>query len=144
MLASFFTSAKTAKRYSNQKQEIVASFVLTDRPLARPSRRGVKALVAETERIMNMKTYDVVVIGSGMAGMTIARKCAAKEKRVAITDSRPYGGACALRGCDPKKVLLITFNVHRKYTIIYSPRKSFFFFPGIAMDYPTTDQCRGN
>ena len=53
-----------------------------------------------------MKTYDVVVIGSGMAGMTIAQKCASKNKRVAVTDSRPYGGTCALRGCDPKKVLL--------------------------------------
>ena len=52
-----------------------------------------------------MKTYDVVVIGSGMAGMTIAQKCASRNKPVAVTDSRPYGGTCALRGCDPKKVL---------------------------------------
>ncbi len=53
-----------------------------------------------------MKKYDIVVIGSGMAGMTVAQKCAAKGKKVAVTDSRPYGGTCALRGCDPKKVLL--------------------------------------
>ena len=53
-----------------------------------------------------MTKYNVIVIGSGMAGMTIAQKCAAKGKRVAITDSRPYGGTCAMRGCDPKKVLL--------------------------------------
>jgi len=25
---------------------------------------------------------------------------------VAIVDSRPFGGTCALRGCDPKKVLV--------------------------------------
>jgi glutathione reductase (NADPH) len=25
---------------------------------------------------------------------------------VAVVDSRPFGGTCALRGCDPKKVLV--------------------------------------
>lgn len=58
-----------------------------------------------------MKPYDIVVIGSGMAGMTIAQKCAAKGKHVAVTDSRSYGGTCALRGCDPKKVLLGTAEI---------------------------------
>ncbi|AGA80347.1 dihydrolipoyl dehydrogenase family protein [Echinicola vietnamensis] len=53
-----------------------------------------------------MKKYDVIVIGSGMAGMTIANKCAKKGLKTAITDSRPYGGTCALRGCDPKKILV--------------------------------------
>ncbi len=41
-----------------------------------------------------------------MAGMTIANKCAKKGLRTAVTDSRPYGGTCALRGCDPKKILV--------------------------------------
>lgn len=53
-----------------------------------------------------MKKYDVIVIGSGMAGMTIANKCTKKGLKTAITDSRPYGGTCALRGCDPKKILV--------------------------------------
>lgn len=53
-----------------------------------------------------MKKYDVIVIGSGMAGMTIANKCASKGLKTAVTDSRPYGGTCALRGCDPKKILV--------------------------------------
>ncbi len=51
-------------------------------------------------------SYDVLVIGSGMAGMTIANKCAKKGLKTAITDFRPYGGTCALRGCDPKKILI--------------------------------------
>lgn len=50
--------------------------------------------------------YDVIVIGSGMAGMTIANKCSKKGLKTAVTDSRPYGGTCALRGCDPKKILV--------------------------------------
>lgn len=53
-----------------------------------------------------MKKYEVIVIGSGMAGMTIANKCARAGLKTAITDSRPYGGTCALRGCDPKKILV--------------------------------------
>ncbi len=53
-----------------------------------------------------MKNYDLFVIGSGMAGMSIATKAADKGLQVAITDERPYGGTCALRGCDPKKVLI--------------------------------------
>ena len=53
-----------------------------------------------------MKKYDVFVIGSGMAGMTIANKCASNNLKVGITDELPYGGTCALRGCDPKKVII--------------------------------------
>ena len=53
-----------------------------------------------------MKKYDVFVIGSGMAGMNVASRCASKGLKVGITDELPYGGTCALRGCDPKKVLL--------------------------------------
>ncbi|MBZ9731527.1 NAD(P)/FAD-dependent oxidoreductase [Salegentibacter sp. JZCK2] len=53
-----------------------------------------------------MKNYDVFVIGSGMAGMNVANICASKGLSVGITDEMPYGGTCALRGCDPKKIML--------------------------------------
>ena len=49
--------------------------------------------------------YDLFVIGAGMAGTTAANKCAARGWRVGIVDALPYGGTCALRGCDPKKIL---------------------------------------
>lgn len=49
--------------------------------------------------------YDLIVIGAGMAGVGAANKCASKGWRVAIVDALPYGGTCALRGCDPKKIL---------------------------------------
>lgn len=58
-----------------------------------------------------MKKFDVFVIGSGMAGITIANKCASKGLSVGITDELPYGGTCALRGCDPKKVLIGTTEI---------------------------------
>ena len=53
-----------------------------------------------------MRQYDVIVIGSGMSGMTVANKCASKGLKVAVTDELPYGGTCALRGCDPKKIII--------------------------------------
>lgn len=49
--------------------------------------------------------YDLIVIGAGMAGLASANKAAAEGWRVAIVDELPYGGTCALRGCDPKKIL---------------------------------------
>ncbi len=52
------------------------------------------------------KNYDLVVIGTGAAGATVAHTCRAAGWSVAIIDHQPYGGTCALRGCDPKKVLV--------------------------------------
>ena len=50
-------------------------------------------------------TLDLIVIGAGMAGISAAKKCARAGWSVAIVDELPYGGTCALRGCDPKKML---------------------------------------
>ncbi len=50
--------------------------------------------------------YDLVVIGSGTAAMGAAMRVRAAGWRVAVVDFRPYGGTCALRGCDPKKMLV--------------------------------------
>ena len=53
-----------------------------------------------------MPEYDVLIIGSGAAGQTVATKCAETGKTVAVVDRLPFGGTCALRGCQPKKLLL--------------------------------------
>ena len=52
------------------------------------------------------KKFDLIVIGTGAGGSTVAHKCQRAGWDVAIIDSRPFGGTCALRGCDPKKVLV--------------------------------------
>jgi glutathione reductase (NADPH) len=49
--------------------------------------------------------YDLIVIGTGTGGYLSAHGCRRAGWQVAIIDERPYGGTCALRGCDPKKVL---------------------------------------
>jgi glutathione reductase (NADPH) len=53
-----------------------------------------------------IRNFDLVVVGSGSAGSTAALACRKSGWSVAIVDSRPFGGTCALRGCDPKKVLV--------------------------------------
>ncbi len=52
------------------------------------------------------KDFDLIVIGAGTGGNGVARMTAAAGWKVASVDSLPYGGTCALRGCDPKKMLI--------------------------------------
>ena len=55
---------------------------------------------------MKRKKFDVFVIGSGVAGKTVAENCAAEGLKVAIAEDKKFGGTCSNHGCDPKKVLL--------------------------------------
>jgi glutathione reductase (NADPH) len=51
-----------------------------------------------------MKTsVDLVVIGTGQAGFTMATRCRAAGWEVAIVDSRAYGGTCGLVDVIQKK-----------------------------------------
>jgi glutathione reductase (NADPH) len=52
------------------------------------------------------RKFDVIAIGTGSAASAVASRSRKAGWQVAIVDSRPYGGTCALRGCDPKKVLV--------------------------------------
>lgn len=66
------------------------------------------------------KSYDIIVIGTGSAAMTAATRLRKAGKSVSVIDFRPYGGTCALRGCDPKKMLIsgaeVIDGVHRMAT----------------------------
>jgi glutathione reductase (NADPH) len=52
------------------------------------------------------KIYDLVIIGTGTAAQVAASRCRSTGWQVAVIDHLPFGGTCALRGCDPKKVLV--------------------------------------
>src|SRR2546426_12725730 len=52
------------------------------------------------------KVYDLVIVGTGTAAMVAAMRVRAAGWSVAVIDFRPFGGTCALRGCDPKKMLV--------------------------------------
>lgn len=56
----------------------------------------------------NKKTqaFDLVVVGSGSAAGTVASRCRKAGWSVAMVEKQAVGGTCALRGCDPKKVLV--------------------------------------
>ena len=56
-----------------------------------------------------MKSYDVIVIGFGKAGKTLAGKLAKSGKKVALIekDAFMYGGTCINVGCIPSKRLII-------------------------------------
>jgi glutathione reductase (NADPH) len=51
------------------------------------------------------KRYDLIVVGTGVASKAASR-CRTAGWTVAVIDSRPFGGTCALRGCIPKKILV--------------------------------------
>ncbi|MBI1774462.1 MAG: NAD(P)/FAD-dependent oxidoreductase [Proteobacteria bacterium] len=52
------------------------------------------------------KTYDLVIVGSGTAAQVASARIRAAGWKVAVIDHRPFGGTCALRGCDPKRMLI--------------------------------------
>jgi pyruvate/2-oxoglutarate dehydrogenase complex dihydrolipoamide dehydrogenase (E3) component len=53
-----------------------------------------------------MRPYDVVIIGSGAAGLTAAMTARRRGARVAMVESRKIGGECTHFGCVPSKSLL--------------------------------------
>lgn len=50
--------------------------------------------------------FDLLVIGTGTAAKVAAMRVKQAGRSVAVIDDKPFGGTCALRGCDPKKVLV--------------------------------------
>src|SRR5215831_10457933 len=61
--------------------------------------------------VEQQRHYDVVVIGTGSAASAVAFRCRDAGWKVAVIDSRPFGGTCALRGCHPKKMLVSAAEV---------------------------------
>ncbi len=57
--------------------------------------------------IQLMTNFDVFIIGTGTAGDTAAAILRDAGLTVAIADNDDYGGTCALRGCQPKKYLVV-------------------------------------
>jgi glutathione reductase (NADPH) len=79
-----------------------------------------------------MTDVDVLVIGTGAAAQNVVSRCAAAGLSVAVVDRLPYGGTCARRGCDPKKVLLAAAEaVARGEMLAGSGLRD-----GVAIDWP--------
>src|SRR5947207_12050138 len=52
------------------------------------------------------QAFDVIVIGAGPAGETVAGRCADAGLDVAIVEPELVGGECSYWGCIPSKTLL--------------------------------------
>ena len=57
-----------------------------------------------------MKTYDLIVIGSG-AGLNVAVEAAQAGLKTAVVESGPLGGTCLNRGCIPSKIVIHSADV---------------------------------
>src|SRR5262252_10212648 len=53
-----------------------------------------------------MTEYDAIVIGTGQAGPSLARRLAAAGRKVAIIERKQFGGTCVNTGCTPTKTLV--------------------------------------
>src|SRR5687768_5287720 len=53
-----------------------------------------------------MNDYDVIIIGTGQAGPSLAARFAAAGMAVAIIERHKFGGTCVNTGCIPTKTLV--------------------------------------
>ena len=72
--------------------------------------------------------YDAIIIGTGQAGPTLARRLAAAGMRVAIVERKLFGGTCVNTGCIPTKTLIAS-----AYAIHMARRAADF---GVVVDGP--------
>ena len=56
---------------------------------------------------MSQFDYDLFVIGAGSGGVRAARVASGYGARVAIAEEYRVGGTCVIRGCVPKKILVL-------------------------------------
>jgi len=56
---------------------------------------------------MHKFDYDLIVIGAGSGGVRASRRAAGLGKKVCVIENLRVGGTCVMRGCVPKKLLVI-------------------------------------
>ncbi len=62
-------------------------------------------------KFMKKHEYDVIVIGSGQAGVPLAHALAGKDKKVALIERAHVGGSCVNFGCIPTKAAIASARV---------------------------------
>ena len=72
--------------------------------------------------------HDLIVIGAGSGGVRASRMSAQKGARVAVIEESRIGGTCVMRGCVPKKLLVM--GAH--FAEDFEDAKGFGWTPGQA------------
>ena len=58
-------------------------------------------------------THDAIIIGTGQAGPSLARRLAAAGQKVAIIERKLFGGTCVNTGCIPTKTMIASaYDAH--------------------------------
>ena len=70
-----------------------------------------------TDRVSQTYDYDLFVIGAGSGGVRAARLTALGGKRVAIAEEFRVGGTCVVRGCVPKKFMVMASDFAHQFKI---------------------------
>src|SRR5436305_9477555 len=83
-----------------------------------------------------MADYDVdlFVIGGGSGGVRAARIAAGHGARVMVAEEYRMGGTCVIRGCVPKKLLVIASHIHFE---IEDAAGFGWTIPPVSFDWPT-------
>ncbi|MDE0119719.1 MAG: glutathione-disulfide reductase [Bdellovibrionales bacterium] len=70
---------------------------------------------------MSQYDFDLLTIGGGSGGVRASRWAAGLGVKVAICEESRYGGTCVMRGCIPKKLMLVGSELpgHIKYFSAY-------------------------
>ncbi|MEQ7156522.1 glutathione-disulfide reductase [Brevundimonas aurifodinae] len=66
---------------------------------------------------MTTYDYDLFVIGAGSGGVRAARLTALGGKRVAVAEEHRVGGTCVIRGCVPKKFMVMASDFAHAFEI---------------------------
>ena len=53
-----------------------------------------------------MPKFDAIVIGTGQAGPSLARRLVAAGRKVAVIERKYFGGTCVNTGCTPTKAMV--------------------------------------
>ena len=77
---------------------------------------------------------DLFVIGGGSGGVRAARIAAGHGARVMIAEEYRMGGTCVIRGCVPKKLLVMASHVHQE---IEDAAGFGWTIPQASFDWPT-------
>lgn len=91
-----------------------------------------------------MKDFDVIIIGFGKGGKTLAAEFAKRGKNVAIVErsEKMYGGTCINIGCIPTKTLVHQAKIASEMKGLTFEEKSEFFRQAISIKEDVTSMLR--